>query len=54
VYKNLNYPVGQFPVAEQACHEVLALPMFPELTSEEQTQVVYGLKDCLAGVKAIA
>ena len=54
VYKNLNYPVGQFPVAEQACHEVLALPMFPELTLEEQTQVVYGLKDCLAGVKAIA
>ncbi|HEY9871906.1 MAG TPA: DegT/DnrJ/EryC1/StrS family aminotransferase, partial [Candidatus Obscuribacterales bacterium] len=31
VYKNLGYQVGQLPVAEQACNEVLSLPMFPEL-----------------------
>jgi len=49
VYKDLGYQVGQLPVAEQACHEVLSLPMFPELTQEEQEQVVYSLKDCLAG-----
>ncbi|NEP36795.1 MULTISPECIES: DegT/DnrJ/EryC1/StrS family aminotransferase [unclassified Moorena] len=47
VYKDLGYQIGQFPVAEQVCHEVLSLPMFPELTVEEQQQVVYGLKDCL-------
>ncbi|GAC1448945.1 MAG: DegT/DnrJ/EryC1/StrS family aminotransferase [Chamaesiphon sp.] len=48
VYKNLGYQVGQLPVAEQACHEVLSLPMFPELSLEEQQQVVYSLKDCLS------
>ncbi len=46
VYKNLGYQVGDFPVAEQVCHEVLSLPMFPELSPEEQEQVVYTLKDC--------
>lgn len=48
VYQDLGYQVGQLPVAEQICHEILALPMFPELSEEEQQQVVYGLKDCLS------
>lgn len=48
VYKNLGYQVGQLPVAEQTACEVLSLPMFPELSFEEQQQVVYSLKDCLA------
>ena len=47
VYKDLNYQTGQLPVVEQVCQEVLSLPMFPELSFEEQQQVVYGLKDCL-------
>jgi len=47
VYQDLGYQVGQFPASEQVCHEVLSLPMFPELTLEEQEQVVYALKDCL-------
>lgn len=47
VYQDLGYQVGDLPVAEQTSHEILALPMFPELTQEEQQQVVYGLKDCL-------
>ncbi|MEB3336150.1 MAG: DegT/DnrJ/EryC1/StrS aminotransferase family protein [Leptolyngbyaceae bacterium] len=48
VYKGLGYQSGQFPVAEQISHEVVSLPMFPELTLEQQQQVAYGLKDCLA------
>jgi len=48
VYKNLGYQLGQLPVTEQVSHEVLSLPMFPELSPEEQEQVVYTLKDCLA------
>jgi dTDP-4-amino-4,6-dideoxygalactose transaminase len=47
VYKNLGYQPGDLPVSEQICHEVLSLPIFPELSFEEQQQVVYGLKDCL-------
>ncbi|MBD2665863.1 DegT/DnrJ/EryC1/StrS aminotransferase [Richelia sinica FACHB-800] len=47
VYQHLGYQSGQLPVAEQACHEVLSLPMYPELTQEQQDQVIYTLKDCL-------
>lgn len=47
VYRGLGYQPGQLPVAEQACREVLSLPMFPELSTEQQDQVVYSLKDCL-------
>ncbi len=47
VYKHLGYQLGQFPVAEQASHQVLSLPMFPELSYLQQQMVVYSLKDCL-------
>jgi dTDP-4-amino-4,6-dideoxygalactose transaminase len=47
VYQNLGYQIGDLPIAEQACHEVIALPMFPELTQHQQDQVIYALKDCL-------
>jgi len=48
VYQDLGYQVGDLPIAERACHEVLSLPMFPELSFKEQQQVVYGLKDCIS------
>jgi len=47
VYHNLGYQPGQLPVAESVCDRVLSLPMFPELSLEQQEQVIYGLKDCL-------
>lgn len=47
VYRNLGYQLGQLPITEQASQEVLSLPMFPELSVEEQQQVIYSLKDCL-------
>jgi dTDP-4-amino-4,6-dideoxygalactose transaminase len=47
VYQDLGYQLGSFPRSEQASGEVLSLPMFPDLTLEEQQQVVYSLKDCL-------
>ncbi|MGK7933662.1 MAG: DegT/DnrJ/EryC1/StrS family aminotransferase [Microcystaceae cyanobacterium] len=47
VYQGLGYQQGSLPNAEQACKEVLSLPMFPDLTFEEQQQVAYALKECL-------
>ncbi|MCF4968559.1 DegT/DnrJ/EryC1/StrS family aminotransferase [Nostoc sp. CMAA1605] len=47
-YQHLGYQPGQLPVAEQICHEVLSLPMFPELTTQQQDQVIYALKDILS------
>ncbi|WP_318528459.1 DegT/DnrJ/EryC1/StrS family aminotransferase [Plectonema radiosum] len=40
VHSNLNYPLGSLPISEQLSHEVLSLPMFPELTASAQKVVV--------------
>jgi dTDP-4-amino-4,6-dideoxygalactose transaminase len=48
VYQNLGHPAGSFPITEQVSHEVLSLPMFPELSIEEQQRVAYALKDALS------
>jgi len=39
-YENLGYQRGDFPIAEKIASEIVSLPMFPHISSEQQGQVV--------------
>lgn len=47
VFRDLGYTEGDLPVAEQACSQAMALPCFPELTLEQQKEVVAVIKKVL-------
>lgn len=38
-FRNLGFKQGDFPVAEKACSQAMALPCYPELTIEQQKQI---------------
>jgi dTDP-4-amino-4,6-dideoxygalactose transaminase len=46
-YRYLQIPRGTYPVTEQIGAEVLSLPMYPEITTDQQRYVVDSLADVL-------
>lgn len=47
VYQNLGYQPHQLPIVEVVCQEVLSLPLFPELSSDQQDQVIEAIQEGL-------
>ena len=44
-YRGLPYKKGDFPVTERIAAEIISLPMFPQLSPEQQDVVVASVKD---------
>jgi dTDP-4-amino-4,6-dideoxygalactose transaminase len=48
-YRHLRYRTGDFPVSERIAEECLSLPLFSEMTLEQQDRVIDALHDILKG-----
>jgi dTDP-4-amino-4,6-dideoxygalactose transaminase len=46
-FAGLGYPDGTFPVTEQAAAEIISLPLFAEITAQQQERVALVLKSAL-------
>lgn len=44
-YKELRYKLGDMPVSEYLSHRTFALPVYPELSTDEQDYIVNCIKD---------
>ncbi|MGD9109948.1 MAG: DegT/DnrJ/EryC1/StrS family aminotransferase [Phycisphaerales bacterium] len=47
-FRNLGYKEGDFPEAEKACREVMAIPIYPELTNEMKDYVAEAILSFLS------
>src|SRR5690606_20560968 len=43
-YEDLNYKEGDFPIAERLSKRLLAIPLYPSLSPENQQKVITALK----------
>jgi dTDP-4-amino-4,6-dideoxygalactose transaminase len=46
-YDDQKHAEDDLPITDQLCSEVLSLPIFPELTSEQQDRVIAVLREQL-------
>jgi dTDP-4-amino-4,6-dideoxygalactose transaminase len=46
-YHSLGYEIGSFPIAETLAHQLISLPMFPELSSSQIEQTAHALKEAV-------
>lgn len=53
VHANLGYSQGVLPISEKLSHEVLSLPMFPELTTSAQKVVTESVSQAAADIFAL-
>lgn len=47
-YRDMSYREGDFPVSEKASRSVVSIPIFPEMTDEEQEEVIEVVKSISA------
>ena len=48
-FQPLGHKEGDFPETERAAREILSLPMYAEITPEQQLRVVEALRAAMAG-----
>ena len=51
-YDHLGYVPGDFSVCEAVAGQIVSLPMFPQLTDEQQARVVQEIQRFVASVAA--
>jgi dTDP-4-amino-4,6-dideoxygalactose transaminase len=44
-YKKLNYKKGDFPITEKITKEILSIPLYPELSQEQQEYIISKIKE---------
>lgn len=53
-FRGLDYRPGHLPIAERLAHQVLSLPMYPELTEGDRDRVIATVTDCLSALRQTA
>ena len=48
-FEDLGHKKGDFPISETLSEEVLSIPVFPELTKDEQDYVINKIKEAVLG-----